>query len=96
MFPKFSTKFLTENLVSYGEVVLHGDKDICVYGGRRSLGGEIGKKEEEFFRAGSAWCSKSWVVGFQRWRSCCGFQGRTLLGISGRGQKFSLLGEVVT
>jgi len=38
-------------------VVLHGGKVVCVYGGRRSLGGEIGRNKEEFFKAGIAWCS---------------------------------------
>jgi len=30
--------------------VLRGGQDFCVHGGRRSLGGEIGRKEEVFFR----------------------------------------------
>jgi hypothetical protein len=44
--------------------VLRGGKVICVYGVRRSLGGEFGRKEEEFLRARTAWCSKCWVASF--------------------------------
>jgi hypothetical protein len=38
--------------------VFRGGKVVCVYDGRRSLGGEIGRKEEELLRVGFAWCSK--------------------------------------
>jgi hypothetical protein len=43
--------------------VLRGGKVVCVYGGRRSLGGVIERKEE-ILRSGSTWCSKCWVANF--------------------------------
>jgi hypothetical protein len=38
----------------YGAVVLRGGQDFRVHGARKSFGGEIGRKEEVFLRAGSS------------------------------------------
>jgi hypothetical protein len=47
----------------YGALVLRGGQDFCFHGSRRSFGGEIGRKEEVFLRAGYSQFSKFRVVG---------------------------------